>query len=535
MPYSGNQTILALAVAALLVLVLASGCTSTTADPAPTRLVHTNPSPSNTQQAKGPTATSTPRSTATPKPTATSTPTATDTPTPSPTSSPTATHTPTPGTAGADRVLAFNPGPGAETRYSDPEALLGAPDLVERPCCQGIVQLGRGGSVLLAFTDNAIVDDDGPDFQVHGESAQDDYLLIEVSADGQTWYAYPKASESPEGLDLAGAGLAQVAYVRLTDLQPATSTGAEVDAVVALHSGPRLGDNLPDLPEAVARRDLTLYEGPHADMKKTGEVSKGTTLGVVGRSQAAGWTKVSMENGESGWCAVADLVLNVSLRDYALAQAPPTPTNTSKPIPKPTATVKPQGSNFTADFLEMTKDYPCVVQFAERDTSDYSQILIRYYERDVCNRHPDRQVGVLKIGETRNLWYQIPRFDHPELDQDATPIMGGKIVAIGEGVIRNNFAMLTLDVDIGGGKVIRIKQLLNHDYSRLYVRQWEMVQRGQSGSWMWHLRLARTTEISPKVFKVGDWVGVFINSDDMRKLVDGQGNEAVSYCILVDG
>jgi hypothetical protein len=140
-------------------------------------------------------------------------------------------------------VVVFEPGPGAKSDFSDPEKLLGAPDLVEDPCCEGMVQLGREGSVTLAFTDNSIVDEDGPDFEVFGESIGDDYLLVEVSDDGQTWYAYPQASEASGGLDLSTVGLQWIAYVRLTDVQPGTSTGAEVDAVVALHNGPPQGSD----------------------------------------------------------------------------------------------------------------------------------------------------------------------------------------------------------------------------------------------------------------------------------------------------
>jgi len=501
----------------LLTFVLFSGCAPATANPTSQTFAEISPSStaSLTTEALG--ATNTPRPTAPPKPTATSTPTETATRTPAPTNSPTATHTPSPGTAGADQVLAFNPGPGAKARYSEPEALLAEPDLIESPCCQGIVQLGRGGSVLLAFTDNTIVDGEGADFQVYGESARDDYLLIEVSADGQSWYAYPKVTESPGALDLADVGLTQALYVRLTDLQPATSTGAEVDAVVALHSAPGPEDDLPDLPEAVARRELILHEGPHASMKRTGRVSKGATLSVVGRSQSAGWAKVETEDGKSGWCPVLDLALNVSLSEYALA---------------PTVTPTPIGPQFTAEFLRMTRDYPCVVQFAERDTSDLSQILIRYYQRDVCKRHPDRQRGVLDVGERHNLWYQLPDFEHPEIAQGQPPTIGARIVKIREGLVKNGIPWLVFDVEIGCGKIITVWQRLSGRYVRLYGRHWRPLPDREA--YLVSIRVARTTEISPKVFEVGDWVGLFIDSS-MEKAMSGEADKVYSYQIMVDG
>ena len=47
-----------------------------------------------------------------------------------------------------------------------------------------------------------------------------------------------------------------MAYVRLTDWESTTRTGAEVDAVVALSNGPGVWYDLPALPDAVTRGDL---------------------------------------------------------------------------------------------------------------------------------------------------------------------------------------------------------------------------------------------------------------------------------------
>jgi hypothetical protein len=184
-----------------------------------------------------------------------------------------------------------------------------------------MVQLGQGGSVLLAFVDNSILDGAGPDFQVFGESVEDDDLLIEVSDDGSTWHAYPTASESPGGLDLADVGLDRVVYVRLTDEQPGTSSGAEVDAVVALHNGSGLGDNLPPLPDAIARSDLALRAGADDQAEETADITAGTPLTILGRSDTGLWVKVSADGDTEGWCPVDLLGLNVTLDDYPVLQA----------------------------------------------------------------------------------------------------------------------------------------------------------------------------------------------------------------------
>jgi hypothetical protein len=237
----------------------------------------------------------------------------TATPAPSATAAP----SPTPlkaGSPGADEVVAFNPGAGAQAQYRDAEALLGAPD-GGAICCKGMVQLGRGGSVLLAFTDNTILNGPGDDFKVRGESVKDDFLSVEVSADGKLWYVFPRVRENSGGLDLAGTKLDAVRYVRLTDLQPSTVTGAEVDAVVAVHSGPPEGA-LPDLPDAYVRARAKLRQKPKADAEEVGLAQVGSALTILERNKKGNWVRVSTEQGSEGWVRVAQLGLNVSLVDY---------------------------------------------------------------------------------------------------------------------------------------------------------------------------------------------------------------------------
>ncbi|MBN1137834.1 MAG: SH3 domain-containing protein [Anaerolineae bacterium] len=249
--------------------------------------------------------------------------------TPEPTSTPSLAL----GSPGADKVIAFNPGPGAKAQYGDADELLGDPDMVEQPCCLGMLQLGRGGSVVVAFTDNAVVNGRGADLQVYGESAGDDFLRVEVSEDGQIWRAFSKVAESSGPLDLADVGLARAVFVRLTDVQPGTSTGAELDAVVALHSGSTVGAP-PALPDAVARAKLTLYDGPRSNAKAVDTVMADTVLSVKRRSSTNEWVEVGAPSGKKGWCRTGELALNVSLSGYAAVQVAPTAT---PPPPSPTA------------------------------------------------------------------------------------------------------------------------------------------------------------------------------------------------------
>ncbi len=102
----------------------------------------------------------------------------------------------------------------------------------------GWLCLGASGLVTLEFIDNTIIDRPGPDFCIVGDPPQDDRILVEVSSDGNEWHAFPVGGENPPPLDLATVGLPFARFVRIVDVQPGTESGAEIDAVEALHSGP---------------------------------------------------------------------------------------------------------------------------------------------------------------------------------------------------------------------------------------------------------------------------------------------------------
>jgi hypothetical protein len=234
---------------------------------------------------------------------------------------------PTPGSPFADQIVAYNPGQGQNQQYADPQTALGAPDLVEQPCCSGMLQLGAGGSILLAFTDNVVRDESGPDLQVFGESARDDFILVEVSDDGEIWRSYPMADECPSAFDLADVGLEEVAFVRITDVQPGTVTGAELDAVEALHSGSPPADGLPQhLPDALARVDLTLTEEPGDAGDVVCQVPADSILTIEDCNREATWVQVATSDGHKGWCSTTQLALNVSLADYRETQPAASPT-----------------------------------------------------------------------------------------------------------------------------------------------------------------------------------------------------------------
>jgi hypothetical protein len=142
-------------------------------------------------------------------------------------------------------------------------------------CCKGsldTVSLGNGGSVTVEFAGNAIVDGPGPDFIVFenaffaGGNADQVFAelgTVEVSADGQSWTAFPCTALAPpygscagwhpvyanpdtnnidpldpaqaggDAFDLADIGVSYARYVRITDRPDQTGFNGvfDLDAV----------------------------------------------------------------------------------------------------------------------------------------------------------------------------------------------------------------------------------------------------------------------------------------------------------------
>jgi hypothetical protein len=136
-----------------------------------------------------------------------------------------------------------------------------------------VVSLGDGGTIVLAFEDNAIIDGPGPDllvfenpFQVGGSGELYAELgTVAVSDDGVTWAEFPcQATEEPFGscagwhpvfanvdenavdpldpevaggdpFDLAEVALTTARYVRITD-RPDPDDVFDLDAVAIVHA-----------------------------------------------------------------------------------------------------------------------------------------------------------------------------------------------------------------------------------------------------------------------------------------------------------
>lgn len=150
----------------------------------------------------------------------------------------------------ADAVGAYLPlangGPGPLTGLDDRNEAIGAPNFTgtgEPLVGERVVSLGRGGQMVLQFTNNLLTGsgDGNPDLVVF-EVGDSEEVLVEVSADGARYTAVGRASAASPTIDIDAFGFntnSRLAFVRLTDVvnqgsQGGDSVGADIDAVGAI-------------------------------------------------------------------------------------------------------------------------------------------------------------------------------------------------------------------------------------------------------------------------------------------------------------
>jgi hypothetical protein len=131
---------------------------------------------------------------------------------------------------------------------------------------QQICSLGKNGYITIGF-DTPVVDKAGADLVVFENVLQyanglrfEEWIIVSVSYDNQTWITFPYDSISGTGLagrtptdtrngyisggdsfDLATIGIEQIKYVKLQDatrFQPPDRLSAEVDAIAAIQTDP---------------------------------------------------------------------------------------------------------------------------------------------------------------------------------------------------------------------------------------------------------------------------------------------------------
>jgi hypothetical protein len=151
-----------------------------------------------------------------------------------------------------------------------PDNILGPPDPEATPQSPAVgedelLTLGKDGIVVVEFTDNTIIDGEGPDFTVFENVLQTgsgffrECAFVEVGQSGDDWIMFPYDTGTLEGLagvwpttgedptdpavsggdqfDLADLGLDWIRFVRLTDCGDAVIDGGlfDLDAIAAVN------------------------------------------------------------------------------------------------------------------------------------------------------------------------------------------------------------------------------------------------------------------------------------------------------------
>lgn len=128
------------------------------------------------------------------------------------------------------------------------ENCVGMPDYVlmnDLKKNKGIYSLGLNGTLTIKFTNNALVDVNGPDLFVF-EAGQIEPTNLDISKDGMNWISVGKISGGTASVDISKVAKPTdyFYYVRLTDLNTASSiAGADIDAISAIGAAIKLSLN----------------------------------------------------------------------------------------------------------------------------------------------------------------------------------------------------------------------------------------------------------------------------------------------------
>jgi outer membrane protein OmpA-like peptidoglycan-associated protein len=230
----------------------------------------------------------------------------------------------------ADEIVSFDAGKPAprDPRWADPKTVVGPPDFNPRsvdPKNPLNMVLGCGGSLVVRFTNNVLVDVEGPDLYVFEVGPAIEPTRMAISQDGTTWTEVGDIRGGTAAVDIAKVAKPgeHFRFVRVTDLKRACGgpyPGADIDAIGAIGSALRLSFDASVLfdfdrsslrPEAQAALvDAAAQIAAHPDAKVTVE-GHTDNVGAVGYN-----AKLSQARAES---VRAFLVSRPELRGRTIA------------------------------------------------------------------------------------------------------------------------------------------------------------------------------------------------------------------------
>jgi outer membrane protein OmpA-like peptidoglycan-associated protein len=165
-------------------------------------------------------------------------------------------------TSFADEVITLTKGnPPAIVQSSNPIAALGMPDY--DGVGKGFISLGCGGSLIVRFTDNALINIDGPDLYIFEVGKYIESTELSISKDAINWISIGTIDGAKAEVDIASFTNKEdvFSYVRLVDLKTECKgmwSGADIDAIAAIGTAKRVsitGTVLFNLNESVLKPD----------------------------------------------------------------------------------------------------------------------------------------------------------------------------------------------------------------------------------------------------------------------------------------
>jgi len=151
----------------------------------------------------------------------------------------------------ADRIVSYKAGdPAPIPENSKVNDALGKPDF-NKERITGFVSLGTGGELTVAFTDNALVNIEGPDLYVFEVGKYVEETFLYVSKNGKRWINVGKISGGNSLIDIGDSTKSGdiFTYVKLVDAATSTQKGdkmwpgADIDAIAAIGSAKQLALN----------------------------------------------------------------------------------------------------------------------------------------------------------------------------------------------------------------------------------------------------------------------------------------------------
>lgn len=226
----------------------------------------------------------------------------------------------------ADRVVSFTEGSPSSSRDDarDPAGAIGPLDYDFSKDAGKFVTLGCHGSIVLEFTDNALIDIPAADLHVWEIGPDVEPTRLEISKNGTDWVDVGKISGGTASIDIADHVDPGDSYrfVRLTDLECLGRNGrwpgADIAAVAAVGTAIRLqldGSVLFDFDKA------ELKPGASAVLNELMDELEGlsfSSLAVVGHTDSQGADDYNLELSERRARAVADYLTQHFSRDLVL-------------------------------------------------------------------------------------------------------------------------------------------------------------------------------------------------------------------------